>query len=283
MNKLLPYLALLLAVSFGCTSGTKPVETPDEDIVIVDGSEPTEKPVEQPAQVTAASVLPIERIAAESSCRNVSWAGHGKLPVGYYKGLALAFGKAACRVKDKDDAFGQIMNQPLKSASKDALAHYGVSAGIKNLFTLMLGLGVRESDGRFWIGRDTTATNTTSVTAEAGEFQTSYNSVSAHSQLPKLMQYYQANPGKCQKAAFSEGYSVGSSSNFGSGLGLEFQKLSKSCPMFGAEWAGVILRNLKSHYGPILRKEAQFKSECSSMLAQVQTYIDQNPSVCGVL
>lgn len=266
-----------LFVLFGCVT-KQTIPTPEvPEAPEVEGPEVPQVPE------VASNIETLVLIARASKCAQVSWSGHGKLPAGYYQGMALAYAKAICRVSDPEDGFGQIMNQPLKSSSVDALTHYGLPAGIKSLYTLQIGLGVRESDGRYWIGRDTTATNSTSSTAEAGMFQTSYNSASAHPILPSLMTYYKANPSKCRLEVFKQGYSGGSSSNFGSGQGYEFQKLAKSCPMFAAEWAAVTLRNLRKHYGPINRKEAQVKSECGDMLSMIAQEVKRAPSLCRSL
>jgi hypothetical protein len=46
---------------------------------------------------------------------------------------------------------------------------------LRHLFVLMIGLGMRESSGRYCEGRDQSASNTSADTAEAGLFQTSWN------------------------------------------------------------------------------------------------------------
>ena len=44
-----------------------------------------------------------------------------------------------------------------------------------HLFVLLMGLGMRESSGKHCEGRDRSASNSTSDTAEAGLYQTSWN------------------------------------------------------------------------------------------------------------
>jgi len=54
---------------------------------------------------------------------------------------------------------------------------------LRHLFVLLFGLGMRESSGNCFEGRDISASNTSSETAEAGLFQQSYNSFSASPDL----------------------------------------------------------------------------------------------------
>jgi hypothetical protein len=53
---------------------------------------------------------------------------------------------------------------------------------------------MRESSGNCFEGRDASAGNTSSETAEAGLFQQSHNSFKASPELGQLMTAYQANP-----------------------------------------------------------------------------------------
>jgi hypothetical protein len=59
------------------------------------------------------------------------------------------------------------------------------------------------------------------------------------------------------------------------GDGAEFQRLSKACPAFAAEFTAVGLRNIRKHWGPINRREVEVRSECEAMLRRVQTAVDE--------
>ncbi len=115
------------------------------------------------------------------------------------------------------------------------------------------------------------ATNTSADTAEAGLFQTSWNSRSASPQLPKIFAAYKASSAKCDLDTFSKGVKCSASnlSNYGSGDGRDFQALSKSCPAFAVEYAAEGIRNIRRHWGPLSRKEAEFNLDCRNMLAIV--------------
>ncbi|HEX2961155.1 MAG TPA: hypothetical protein VHO43_05150 [Ignavibacteriales bacterium] len=58
--------------------------------------------------------------------------------------------------------------------------------------------------------------------------------------------------------------------NFEGDDGREFQRLSKACPAFAAEFNAVGLRNVRKHWEPINRKAVEIRPECDDMLMQVQ-------------
>ncbi len=238
----------------------------------------------------------IIQLAATSEIAQYDWDDRGVAPRGYIKGMALVFGRIYCKLKAWDAAALEMAKANTGNNTKDALAHYAQefqnagmdidSAGVdtlRHLFVLLIGLGIRESSGEHCVGRDESADNTTAETAEAGLFQTSYNARSASPLMPKLFQQYLANPSGFVEI-FKEGVTCPDEdwANFGDGDGEEFQRLSKSCPAFAAEFAAVGLRNIRKHWGPINRKEVEIRSECDSLLIQVQNIIDQD-GLCSLL
>ena len=178
------------------------------------------------------------------------------------------------------------------SDAHDALAHYAgifASAGIpineagapalKALYTLGTGLGMRESSGEYCEGWDTSAgSNRPSSEAEAGLFQASYNSIGASSVLPKLYSEYESSTARCWLDVYKQGAACRAQSILGTGAGATFQKFEKSCPSFAAEYAMTLLRVLRSHFGPIIRREAEVKPVCYSLYGQVQTLVESNIS-----
>ena len=155
---------------------------------------------------------------------------------------------------------------------------------LRHLFVLLIGLGMRESSGKYCEGRDRSASNTTAETAEAGLFQTSFNAMRASSLLPMLFAKYSANPDGFVDV-FREGMrcSAASLENFGSGEGREFQRLSKECPAFAVEFAAVGLRHIRKHWGPIRTRAAEVRSECDEMLLEVQRLVDASPGMCSAI
>ena len=234
----------------------------------------------------------IAAIAEASDAASVSWSDRGTAPIGYTKGMAFAF---ATVLRKLQLGYGSalIMGQAdTDNPNYDALSWYQDefrAAGMDNsvsgvdtmrhLFVLLHGLGLRESSGEHCCGRDQSADNTDSDTCEAGAWQQSWNSHSCSTEIQTLLDEYdrRSNPQQCGLSLFEQGVSCSQAdwSCYGSGIGYEFQTLAKRCPVFAAEAAGVCLRNLRQHFGPINRKEAQIKNEVDTMYQDVQAVIGQ--------
>ena len=99
----------------------------------------------------------------------------------------------------------------------------------------------------------------------------SWDAHGASRQIPRLLDEYQANGGGYREI-FCEGVTPrrGELDNCGFGTGLQFQQLCKERPGFAVEAAAVGLRNLRKHWGPINRHEAELRPEADDMLRQVQ-------------
>ena len=231
----------------------------------------------------------IVQIAANSALARVSWdGGRGRAPLGYIKGMAVMFAVAQRKLAQGDPAAVEMSRAASSDSHRDALAHYAsrfAALGMRNdvsgidtlrhLFVLMIGLGMRESSGRYCEGRDRSASNTSADSAEAGLFQMSWDAHGASRQIPRLLDEYQANGGGGYREIFCEGVTPhrGDLDNCGSGTGLRFQQLCKDCPGFAVETAAVGLRNLRTHWGPINRREAELRPEADEMLQQVQRLV----------
>jgi hypothetical protein len=250
-----------------------------------------------PLAAVASPIDQITAIAAASAIARHRWNDRGVAPAGYIKGMALAYARVHCKLKAGDAAAIEMAKANTGNNAHDALAWYGEKflaarmnnsvAGpdtLRHLFVLMVGLGMRESSGKHCEGRDRSTSNTTAETAEAGLFQTSFNARSASPLLPMLFARYSANPSGFVDV-FKEGVrcSAASLENFGSGDGMKFQRLSKECPAFAAEFSAVTLRNMRTHYGPINRREAELRPECDAMLLQVQNAVDASQALCSAL
>jgi hypothetical protein len=244
----------------------------------------------------AGSLDQILQIAENSDIARYNWPGRGRAPLGYTKGMALAFARVYCKLKEGDAVAAEMARANTGNATRDVLAHYAdifaalamnnsVSGPdtLRHLFALLLGLGMRESSGNYCEGRDMSTDNTDAETAEAGLFQTSYNARNANPLLPQLFQQYQANPAGFLDV-FKEGAScsAGDFVNYGSGPGKEFQRLSKESPAFAAEFAAVALRNIRRHWGPINARKAEVRPAADEMFRQVQTAVDAS-SLCPMV
>src|SRR6516164_4839337 len=174
-----------------------------------------------------------------SDVPNLIWSDRGRAPSGYAKGMAVAFARVYAKWKIGNSAALVMAAANSGDDTRDALSWYNSrfqpkamdnsKAGadtLRHLFVLLLGLGMRESSGRYCEGRDRSASNTTADTAEAGLFQTSFNARIASRLLPMLFARYSANPAGFVEI-FQEGVHVRPSDleNFGTGDGAEFQRL----------------------------------------------------------
>jgi hypothetical protein len=213
--------------------------------------------------------------------------------------MAVVFARVLCKLQAGDAAAVEMAKKNTGDAVHDALAHYdNIFRGLgmnndasgpdtlRHLFVLMVGLGMRESSGKFCEGLDRNAPgNATADRAEAGLFQTSFDARSASPLLPALFAQFSANPSGF-KDIFRERCppcTARNLENFGSGPGRDFQQLSKDSPGFAAEFASVTLRNLRKHYGPINTKAAQVKPDCDAMLLDVQNVVNATPAICSAL
>lgn len=237
----------------------------------------------------------IVQVASLSSCASYSWKNRDQAPAGYTKGVALSFARSLCRLRANSttDTAAQVMSMAdTRKSDTDAIAYYrgifnarkiAVNVAGENsmraLYTLGLGLGMRESSGAYCEGWDTTAgANRPSSAGEAGLFQTSYDSITTNPDLQMLYNEYQANPNRCMLDVFVEGASCKAQGILGTGAGADFQKFNKACPAFATEYAMTLLRVLRSHFGPIIRREAEVKTICNQMLANIQHIVDTNPT-----
>jgi uncharacterized protein (TIGR02594 family) len=252
---------------------------------------PLPPPEPPPGALTAKQCADIVAIAQASDISDYVWDERGVAPVGYINGMAVAFAQTYLKLK-KGHAAAVEMAKARTDSDKDALNVYikqfqkyhmsnerdGIDT-LRHLYALMIGSGMRESSGRHCEGRDLSAENTSSDTAEAGLFQTSYNAHGASDpEFDQLMDEYSrsANEPTCYLGVFAVGVTCSSSEwdSYGSGKGLEFQDLCKSCPAFAVETHGLTLRNLCNHYGPIIRLEVELRPEANDMLTEVQAYMD---------
>ncbi|MFZ1885471.1 MAG: peptidoglycan-binding protein, partial [Rhodoplanes sp.] len=236
--------------------------------------------------LTQATIDEIVKLAANSPLANVKWEDRGRSPPGYIKGMAVTFGQVYAKLKAQDSAARLMAAQNSGNAARDALALYDPqfrAAGIDNsvsgpatlrhLFVLLIGLGMRESSGKYNEGRDMSADNMAADTAEAGLFQMSWNARSASSELPRLFALYSKKPDGFL-SIFQEGVKPKETAIIGAGEGAAFQRLCKSCPAFAAEAAAVGLRVLCRHWGPIKRHEAEIRPEADVLLKKVQEVVD---------
>jgi len=233
----------------------------------------------------------ITELALTHPIQKFVWEDRGRSPSGYIAGMGQAYALALTWWVARDPAAIE-MAQAAGDADEDALAWYaaefakiGINVSVpgvdtlRGLFALMIGLGMRESSGKYYEGRDVSATNTTSDTCEAGLFQMSWNMKSASPSMGKLLEEFFADPNGFLPI-FSEGLTPTSAGlqNFGSGQGALFQFMAKYSPAFCVMTAAIGLRTRRKHWGPINRREVELVAEAADYLAQVEELIAEGPS-----
>lgn len=267
----------------GKSLGTAPEpEPPDE---VEEGPLPPKFPDKVIAQIS--------QIASSSLIANYSWRDRGRAPPGYINGMAIAYAQAVVRFDDGDPVMLEMAKADTYDDEVDALSWYrsdftaiGLSnttaglATLRHLYVLLLGLGMRESSGKHCEGRDQSADNTSSDTAEAGLFQTSWNAHSCNDAFDVLAGQYDKSTVQGYMSVFAQGVSCGSSSwsSYGSGAGYKFQETCKWSPVYAVETCAIVLRNLRQHYGPINRKEAEIRVDADTMFRAVEGYIRREPA-----
>lgn len=243
----------------------------------------------------------IMHLAVTSQCANHFWKDRGVAPPGYIKGMSLTFAKAVCNETRSDNQVVALANTG--NIKTDALAWYKPEFDAANMdnsitgkdtlrhaYTLLIGLGMRESSGKYCEGRDMSANFSAADSAEAGLFQASWGSHPRSEEMKKLFEKYEASSNGCLFSVFKDGVSCSSSAarNWGNPEedGFVWQKITKACPAFAAEYAAVLIRvhgGTKGEFGPLRRKEAEVLPQCEEMLRQVQTVIEQHPAICDSL
>ena len=246
-------------------------------------------PYPLPPAFTQEQIEAISLLATDSEIAHYQWDDRGQAPAGYINGMAVAFALCCRKLWAGDPSVAEMAKADTDNEGIDALSWYSEefrSAGMDNsvfgidvlrhLFSLQLGLGMRESSGKHCCGRDQSAENTDSMTCEAGAFQMSWNASSSSTAMQALMdQYSTASSVYGHLEVFEEEVSCSSSDweNYGSGIGEQYQDMAKNFPQFSVETCAVGLRNLRQHWGPINRREVELKKAAEEMFLSVQELV----------
>jgi hypothetical protein len=266
----------------------------------LDTHKPPYTPPGLPAPLTAQQQEEIAQIAISSRIADYDWDDRGRAPDGYVKGFALAWANTYRQLMMGYLPAVEMAKANSGNSEKDVLQWYYTQyrdAGMDNtkdgpdtlrhLWALLMGLGMRESSGRHCEGRDMSADNVSSDTAEAGLFQTSYNAHTCSDNFDVLFDTFRSGEDSDNPQSFLDFFaqevSCSSSSwqNYGTGNGAEFQRMCKSIPAFACETCAIVLRKLRQHYGPIAREEVELKTDADVMLKAVQDYVDKEEAAHG--
>jgi peptidoglycan hydrolase-like protein with peptidoglycan-binding domain len=238
----------------------------------------------------------IAQLAGNSPLARATWGDRGRAPIGYIKGMAVMFAVVLQKLAQGDPAALEMAKPASSDDKSDALTHYsslfaalgmrndrGGAETLRHLFMLMMGLGMRESSGRFCEGydREPNRDPLTSESAEAGLFQMSWNGRSMSPFIRQLFEEYKRDGGG-YKSIFAEGVTPTRKDleTVGSGEGATFQQMCKEMPGLTVETAALGLRKnggAKGHWGPIRRREAKLQQEADDLLQQVQDLVSAGP------
>jgi hypothetical protein len=238
----------------------------------------------------AAVVSDICDAALASEVASYYWSERGAAPSGYIQGMAFAYAVMLRKLYAGDPVAQTIAQKDRGDPAHDVLSWYaeqfkdlrmdnskdGVDT-LRHLFAFMIGMGMRESSGRYCEGRDLSADNVQAETCEAGLFQTSYNASACSSDVDRLMDEYTAM-GRVQQSGidlFDDDVSCSTSEwqSYGSGVGYEFQELCKNAPQFAVESTALVLRYLRAHYGPVNRVEVELRKEADLLLQDIEAIV----------
>jgi hypothetical protein len=227
----------------------------------------------------------VSSIAAVSPIAKYFWKERGKAPIGYIKGVAVTYVKSYLELKSKLNSATSVISQPVGDENADALSWYEIKPNsdverLRAVYTLALGLGMRESSGNTTVGWDKSKLKAkppikpTAENSEGGLFQVSWDSRNRSPWLLKLYEQYQANPNQCSLPVFTEKVTDRKEPIFGSGDGAKFQKFMKDCPALATEYVMVMLRVNRRHFGPVNTKKAEYKPEAEKMFKDIEATVD---------
>lgn len=234
----------------------------------------------------------------------ISWLERGRSPRGYSKGMALSYARIYGKFLDEMESALVLARENSLDSRYDALAVFegefgrlgldvnigGIEA-IRNTFTLLYGLGMRESSGRHCLGRYLSDPYDEAHSAEAGLFQTAW-SASAKvvdrrwtpiNPMRDLFREYEASSDPGFLEVFSEGVScdVRHSDIWGDPdtIGGRYQHLAKNSPSFAVEFSAIGIREKCQHWGPIKKfpyeNFVEIRREVYTLCKAVESVIEE--------
>mgnify|MGYP001767130045 CR=1 FL=1 len=233
----------------------------------------------------------VAKFARTSAFAARKWGhGQGVMPIGYTIGMALSYARAVCELKAgksetmamtvpdrKDDRTDALTFYSKKLAKIPGNASEGGIDTLRKLFNVLIGLGVVESSGRWYCGRDMGANFDQAETAEAGLFQASYGAMHANRSMRNLYAEYKGRTDFLD--VFKEGAGSPDSDNlknWGEGDGAIFQALTKNCPAFAAQYAALCLRYNRKEFGTLRDGVVEVTSDCDDFLRGIEDVLSKN-------
>lgn len=219
-----------------------------------------------------------------------------KMSAGYFYGTSLSFAKNYCSavVKQTDNSFfKKLLSEPAEARDTFKRMAKGPATDLLvHNYSILFSLGMIESEGAFDEGRDTSAWNIDSFSAEAGTYQASYdthkNEKGETTAVPEevynflMNEYQRGTSSKCLANVFSIDQILSQNrESWGWGDGYEFQEALKHCPALAADYEAYLLRVTSNVNGPLLTRQAQAKPECAEILGDIKDLL--NADTCSEL
>lgn len=235
------------------------------------------------------------RNGKEKSC-NATEAG----PKGFSKGMALLFAEDYARLKSSHPTVVALSRAASVENPNDGLQCFresflqiglDVAAGgvptLRALYVLLYELGIRETDGRFYLGLDTGPNKPNepidAETTEAGLFSSSWNASYGNSLARAIYDTYKPRgegAGAAYVSVFREGLRVPShrrEDDIGTGEGNTFQRLTKANPRFATEFAAAVTRQSGyENYFYIQFGLMEIAKESISLLHDIERIVDKH-------
>ena len=221
-----------------------------------------------------------------------AWLDRGRAPRSYLQGMALVYLQARCtlgsdpRVKAMAVCWDGENDNDVLHFCADDFAVQGLDNSatdeqrLRHLFVLMIGLGMRESSGRWCEGRDRTVEHPTADSAESGLFQVSWDLHYGTPGATDLLHDYLQRQDPFA-SFFKQGVDPRQSDLevVGEGDGARYQRLAKEKPGFAVYLAALGLRSNARHWGPVIRHEFELRPEANDLLKEVEAYACEH-SLC---
>lgn len=293
MLKILATLCLIALTGCVAPSPADPGQPIPQPSPVKPAQPQTATPTPKPVVAGDGSVDALKQIAVSSECAKFDFEQQGRPRKSWLRGIAVVYARAICS-PDREEV--KLLKQP--PGSNDALAWYGIKdEPLRATYALMVGLAARESSWRYCCGRDMGADFDSASSAEAGFLQTSYGArvgaggvLRAGGAIDRIYRAWRdGDRSKCLLDVFASDLpDCGSTNakNWGDGDGASWQKLSKTCPAFAAEYGALVMRfngGQVGEFGPIRHKNAQYVPACAEMFGQIESFVRSHPQVCQQL
>jgi hypothetical protein len=238
-------------------------------------------------------------LIAQSPLRHYDWPHRGTSPPAYLEGLILAFARAHAMLASQRGgaplsgydaaawstgraAVATAVSPVTANSDHDVLAYYaaevqrsGATVGTPGerlvaVFSIMTGLGMRESSGRYCAGADTEKSRgepTTPKNAESGLFQVSWDSINGDADRQAMFLAFKSRTDLLDVFRRNVAPKGTDMVIHGEGDQAAFQTAMKNAPLFATLYTARFLRQRRGHWGPINTKRAEVRADAVALFS----------------